>query len=176
MRPSCNMSSNPLMPVEALCGVVLGMRLSVNVGSTAKVGRPCEPTTSLSESAVFATSSISISAPAHRMPSDEYVGGWASYDANPPATSRVQLDGRTNRLPTGMTHVHVAGVEAGIAQGNGGTAPHVEAVRAVHHDRLLPGQLAHPFADTLRVAPGHPLCDIPLPRDKVLRARIDELQ
>jgi hypothetical protein len=49
----------------------------------------------------------------------------------------------------------------------------MEPVGAVHHHRLLLGQLAHPLADALGVAPGDTLGDVLLARDEVLRPRVE---
>jgi len=52
----------------------------------------------------------------------------------------------------------------------------MEPVGAVHHHRLLLGELAHPLADALRVAPGHTVGDVLLARDEMLWPGVDYLQ
>src|SRR5262245_45840674 len=67
------------------------------------------------------------------------------------SSSGLHLHRPAGCLPARVAAVHVLGVEAGVAQLDGGLAADVEAVGAIDHHRFRLRQLADPLVELLRI-------------------------
>src|SRR5262249_61480384 len=80
-----------------------------------------------------------------------------------------------NRFPSQVPAINVLGVEARLAQLDRGLAADVEAVRAVHDDRLGLRQFAAPLLELLGIAPLNAFRGFLLARDVQPRPDVDDL-
>src|SRR5438105_10724360 len=89
--------------------------------------------------------------------------------------SAVHPDRGADRLPAGVSAIHVLRVESRLAQLDRCLAADVESVGAIHHHGLRLGQLADPLLALLGIAPRGAVREVLLTGDEVPRAHVDDL-
>src|SRR3954466_3404275 len=85
------------------------------------------------------------------------------------------LDGSADSPPARVAAFHEFCIEALVAQRDGCFATNVKSISAEYYDRIGLRQFAGPFLHALGVLPRRAIDDVLRARNKMPRARIDEL-